>query len=165
MGEIVTSKRIITFILIIGVLVAIFIYADIFSITSDYTWSKSIIERKSSQGWSLVVKQHDDISYKHIWTLVNTPVTSLWFTHIKQIRTFDKYVIAPIIRFNYIYDVGISQSEGVAVVSTGQKALALIFNEKVGTIKLTELKKLKFLQFSIGTPGDQITGYLLKYKN
>ena len=128
---------------------------------SDYTWSDIVIQQKTAEGWTLIIKDDSFADAIRPWTWLNTPVTRLWFTKPSQSRHFGPIVVAPVLSVSYDYS-RTEQAEHVELfnVTTGKSA----FLPQNITPDKINYEGLEWRDYPTGTPGDKIIIFFRQMK-
>lgn len=134
-----------------------------FDAKSDYAWSELIINKKTSEGWTLAAKRESG-DFALTWTWFKLPVTGLWFTKPEQTRHLGSVVIAPILSVSYEHSIT-EQQEYVELfdLASGKTAI-LPGNSPIEMAQFSKLKWSDFRHFPSGTPGDQLVKYIQNTK-
>lgn len=124
-----------------------------FDARSDYTWSHVMIEKKTTEGWTLAATQDNFADMIRPWTWFNTPVTGLWFTKPSESRHVGPMVVAPVLRVSYDYS-RTEQEEYVELfnVTTGKCAFP---PEDIPPDKI-DYESLEWHDYPTGAPGDKL---------
>lgn len=73
----------------------------------DYTWAPKTIQEFEKKGFVILDSSPDYSNVTAPWSLVKTPVTSIWFAKKDLIRINDNYLTVPIVHVQYRYYAGV----------------------------------------------------------
>ena len=93
-------------ILILVVVVAVLLLLSL-RIYLDYTWAPKTIQEFEEKGFVILDSSPDYSNVTAPWSLVKTPVTSIWFAKKAWIRLNSNYLTVPIVHVQYRYYAGV----------------------------------------------------------
>jgi len=92
---------------LVAVLVAAALLLLALRIYLDYTWATKTIQEFVKKGFVILDSSPDYSDITAPWSMLKTPVTSIWFAKKDLIRINDNYLTVPMVHVQYRYYAGV----------------------------------------------------------
>ena len=124
----------------------------------DYHFAPATTARLTADGWTLAASSANYVWPWHPWTLVRTPVTTLWFMRFHQAKRISPGVIS-VPELRVVYNYGPIESEENLSIYDLRNSRQTVVPPGTSAANI-DLTQLKWFRPEPGTPGEHLMNYV-----